>query len=386
MSLLDLVLVLVASAAGAAGWTMGLLNRLFSWLGLLVGLILVSLGLPILLDQLSHLDEQWLLLIVILLVVAAAMAGQALGMLAGDHLRVRLDPRFNRADAAGGALMGVTGVLLVVWLVTPAVQTVPGWSADQVAGSAVVRLIENATPEPPDTFRTLRRLVGSEQFPEVFSANAPGIEVASPPTTVPIPGVVVAEVSASVVRIRAVACSQRQDGTGFFIDDGLVLTNAHVVAGSVNIKVFTEDGSQYEATTMAYDPDRDLAVLRIDAESFASLGLADAENGDLGAVLGHPLGGDLRVAPAAIAERVRARGRDLYDDHDTSRQVFFLAASLEPGDSGGPLIDLLGDVVGVIFAIAPDDHDVAFALTSLEIREFLESQDLTAATYTGSCL
>jgi hypothetical protein len=165
MTLLDVVLLLVAAAAGVAGWAMGFLSRFMSWLGLVGGLVAASSVLPGLLTWLDHLDEQWLLVVAILVVVAFAMLGQALGMVAGNHLRVRLDPRWDRLDAAGGALMGVAGIVLVVWLLAPAVRTVPGWSADQVADSVVVAAIEGATPEPPDTFRTLRRIVGAEQFP-----------------------------------------------------------------------------------------------------------------------------------------------------------------------------------------------------------------------------
>lgn len=388
MSLLDIVLLLVAAAAGAAGWAMGLISRLFSWLGLVSGLVVVSIAIPQLLERFDHLDEQWLLVLAVLLVVAAAMVGQALGLLAGDHLRVRVDDRWDRLDAIGGAVMGVVGVAVVVWLLAPAVRTVPGWSADQVEGSLLVSALERVAPEPPDTFRTLRRIVGADQFPAVFAGEAPGVDVGEPPDSVPIGVDVLSAATASVVRIRAVACSQRQDGTGFFIAPGLVLTNAHVVAGSTLLKVHldNDDGDGVDAVAVGYDPDRDLAVLQIEPITHLPLDLADGEAGDLGVVIGHPLGGDLRVATAEVAERVRARGRDLYDEHDTSRQVFFLASSLEPGDSGAPLVDLAGDVIGVVFAIAPEDPDVAFALTAQEARDFLESQDLTRTVATNGCL
>ena len=77
MSALDIVLVLVAAAAGAAGWTMGLIHRALSWLGLLLGIVLISLVLPSLLDALDRIEDQWLVLIAILLVVAAAMEAVA---------------------------------------------------------------------------------------------------------------------------------------------------------------------------------------------------------------------------------------------------------------------------------------------------------------------
>lgn len=386
MNLLDLVLLLIAAAAAVAGWTMGLIHRAVSWIGLGVGLVLVGLVMPPLLDRLDHLDEQWLLLIAIFLVVGLAMGGQALGVLLGDRLRVRLDPRFDRVDAVGGAAMGLVGIALVVWFLAPAVRAVPGWAADQVEESAVVESLEAVMPEPPDSFRTLRRIVGADQLSPVFAAPAPVVEVGEPPAALSIDLGTVDQVASSIVRLRAVACSQRQDGTGFVIGPGLVLTNAHVVAGSLNIKGSLAAGEEIEATVVGFDPARDLALLQFDTAGAPTLELFDGVVGDEGATVGHPHGGELRASPVAIAERVRATGRDLYDERDTERQVYFLAAHLAPGDSGAPVIDVAGRVVGVVFAIAPDDEGVAFALTAQEVRDFLTEIDATQPVSTDDCV
>ena len=386
MNLLDLVLVLFIAAAAVAGWSMGLVNRALSWLGLGVGLVLVAAVTPPLLDALDHLDEQWLLVIAILVVLALAMGGQAVGMLVGERLRVRLHPRYRDIDAAGGAVMGLVGMVMVIWLLAPAVETVPGWTADQVDDSGVVSVIESVTPTPPDTFRTLRRLVGADQLPPVFRGPAPNVEVGPPPAELALDRSVVSDVSVSIVRIRAVACGQRQDGTGFVVGPGLAITNAHVVAGSSNISVTLAGGTAQDAEVLGFDPARDLALLQLDTQSRRALELLDGEEGDLGAVLGHPQGGDLRPAPAEIAERVRATGRDLYDERDTTRQVYFLAAELAPGDSGAPVIDPSGNAIGVVFAIAPDDPGVAFALTALEVRDFLAEVDVSVAASTQDCV
>jgi S1-C subfamily serine protease len=114
--------------------------------------------------------------------------------------------------------------------------------------------------------------------------------------------------------------------------------------------------------------------------------VGEGEIGGRGAVFGHPRGqDDVEVSPAVIRQEVEAVGRDLYDSHSTRRQVFILAAQLEPGDSGGGLVDTSGRVVGVAFAIAPDRPGTAYALTSEEVSAALAlPREGTAST--GDCL
>jgi S1-C subfamily serine protease len=103
-------------------------------------------------------------------------------------------------------------------------------------------------------------------------------------------------------------------------------------------------------------------------------------------VFGHPGGQDpLRIAPARINQRVEAVGRDLYDAHQTRRDVFILASDLRPGDSGAALVNTTGAVMGVAFAIAPDRPGTAYALSSVELRAVLAVPRGNQAS-TGQCL
>src|SRR5207244_2042907 len=115
--------------------------------------------------------------------------------------------------------------------------------------------------------------------------------------------------------------------------------------------------------------DRDLAVLRVPGLEEPALELGQGKRGDAGAVFGHPGGVEqLVTAPAAVHDEVLAEGRDLYDSHGTRRDVFILASQLKPGDSGGALVNQAGLVIGVAFAIAPDQPGTAYALTTAEVR------------------
>jgi S1-C subfamily serine protease len=133
-----------------------------------------------------------------------------------------------------------------------------------------------------------------------------------------------------------------------------------------------------------FDPDRDLAVLSADVRSPALL-IAGASVNDRGAVLGYPGGGPLKVNPYEVREIVTAVGRDLYDRKPTRREVLVLASDLHPGDSGAALIDAVGRVAGVAFAIAPDRPGTAYALATSELRAALSAARQPKAD-TGPCL
>jgi S1-C subfamily serine protease len=117
----------------------------------------------------------------------------------------------------------------------------------------------------------------------------------------------------------------------------------------------------------------------------APLPLVDPEQGDVGAVLGHPGGGPLEVSPFEVTDELEAQGRDLYDERATLRSVLVLAAELRPGDSGAALVDPTGSVLGVAFAIAPDRAGTAYALDPEEVRKVLQSRS-DGAVDTGPCL
>nr|MDQ3757273.1 trypsin-like peptidase domain-containing protein [Actinomycetota bacterium] len=193
-------------------------------------------------------------------------------------------------------------------------------------------------------------------------------------------------VTAATVKVEGEACNRVQEGSGFAAGPDTVVTNAHVVAGERSTSVVRPDGRKLRATVQHFDPDRDLAVLRVAGLGQEPLNVGSARVGQRAAVFGHPGGQDpLRIAPAAIRQRVDALGRDLYDSHNTRRDVFILASDLRPGDSGGALVDVNGAVVGVAFAIAPDRPGTSYALTSRELNAALRAPRQANAN-TGRCL
>ncbi|MEQ1786475.1 MAG: trypsin-like peptidase domain-containing protein, partial [Acidimicrobiales bacterium] len=189
----------------------------------------------------------------------------------------------------------------------------------------------------------------------------------------------------ATVKVQGVACRRIQEGSGFVVAPGLVVTNAHVVAGERETVVQRSDGSEVRAIVVAFDPNRDLAVLRADDLGRPALERSTIEEGGVGAVFGHPGGGDLRAAPFQVGQQVTATGTDIYDQRATEREVLILASALRPGDSGAALVDPSGRVVGVAFAIAPDRPGVAYALAMEELDAVLAG-NLSGPVDTGPCL
>jgi S1-C subfamily serine protease len=372
VNLLDLVIVAAMIAAGYFGYRLGFVARVISWAGLALGIILAVAFVDDVMGLLSSQPSQTKLFIALLFFLLVATIGQALGYAAGFALRRRLPSTqaVHQGDRVGGAVVGVVGVLVAVWLLTPALASAQGWPARATRDSQIVRAIDRYAPDPPPQAKRLGRAVAEGPFPEVFSRlNGPG-GVGAPPTRALAPDVA-ARVASSVLKIEGQACDQIQAGSGFVAGANLVVTNAHVVAGEPRTEVQTNDGRQLSATVVAFDPERDLAVLRVRNLRLFALSFADGGVGTTGAVFGHPGGGPLRIAPARIAETVNAAGTDIYRTGHTTRRIHVLAANLAPGDSGGPLVDQQGRMVGVAFAVDPGQESTAYALTRGEVDSVL---------------
>ena len=389
MNLLDLVIVAAAAAAAAGGYRLGFLARVVSWVGLALGLVVAARFLPAAVRTFEGPDPTSRLLIAGGVLLGGAFVGQGLGLLVGSSLR-RFVPTgpLQMIDSAVGAVVGMLGVVVSLWLLLPAIGDVPGSVARQARNSALARFIDRELPPPPDTLKALRRVVGETNFPKVFEALRPAPDIGPPPESTGIPQAVLARAAASTVKVAGVACGRTQEGSGFSAARDTVVTNAHVVAGQRpgGTEVSRPDGRRFDATVVVFDPARDLAVLRVPGLSQEPLAIDGGGVGSTGAVLGHPGGQEqLRIAPAAIREQVQAVGRDLYDTRTTRRDVFVLAAALRPGDSGAALVNREGAVMGVAFAIAPDQAGTAYAVTTKELRAVLGVPRGGAAS-AGPCL
>ncbi|MEX0664843.1 MAG: MarP family serine protease [Acidimicrobiia bacterium] len=390
MNWLDAVITLVACGAAYAGYRYGLMTRALSWLGLSVGVIVGVLFVDDVANELRSSTPSTRLVGSLAFLFLMTVIGQTVGIAIGSLLRRHLPARgiLSVADRTGGALAGGFAIFVIIWLLTPALASAPGWPARTARGSAIVRAVDRYAPAPPDSLETLGRLVDAAPFPGVFDLHDRPEDVGPPPGGGLLPGIA-ARVARSVVKIEGRACDLIQQGSGWVVASDLVVTNAHVVAGEQQTTVFTTAGRRLDALVVLFDSERDLAVLRVPSLDLDALPQADGDLDAAGAVMGYPGGGSLRQSPARIAEEILAEGTNIYRSASTVREVYVLAAALAPGDSGGPLFDAEGRVVGVAFAVDPGADSTAYALTHGEVAEgIIETINADAATPvgTGRCL
>lgn len=385
MNILDVVVLVLMAGAAVGGYRLGFLARALSWAGMAVGIVLAARFLPNILERFEGGQPSGKLMIAIGILLGGTFVGQALGLVVGAQLHGVLPPGGRPLDRAAGAVSGVLGVLVGLWLMVPTLGSVPGNVSRLARGSTVLGFVDEVAPPAPDPLQALRRLVGENTFPQVFSGLDPAPDVGPPPAESGLSQATLDRVIPSTVQVQGPACGRIQEGSGFVADDGIVVTNAHVVAGEDETELLTQDGRRVQATVVYFDPDRDLAVLSAPDLGLPPLPIDDAGPDDIGAVLGHPGGGSLEVSPYEVSDEVEAVGRDLYDRHETRRQVLILAADLAPGDSGAALVSPGGAVVGVAFAIAPDRPRTAYALDVTELQAAL-SAPRGAEVDTGGCL
>jgi S1-C subfamily serine protease len=293
-------------------------------------------------------------------------------------------------DHAAGTLVAVVAVLLTTWfLAFNLVQGPFPLVARQVRDSAVVQALDSVLPRPPSLLRQARGFLDRFGFPEVFADLPPAPSgPVRPPTDAQAARAFRAAADATV-KVVGEACDRIQEGSGFVVEPSYVVTNAHVVAGVRTLQVQQQGGATFEADTVLFDDDLDLAVLRIEADPAADLDLvgSDVDRGATGAVVGYPGGGSLSGEPAAVRSTLVAVGRDIYGEDRVEREVYELQANVVPGNSGGPFVTTDGLVAGVVFAASTTHPEVGYALTASESRPRIQQAlGRTQPVSTGPCI
>ena len=167
-----------------------------------------------------------------------------------------------------------------------------------------------------------------------------------------------------------------------------VTTNAHVVAGSAAVRLDTVLGMK-DAEVVYYNPQEDIAVLRSPGLGLPPLEWAaqPATTGEDAIVMGFPESGPFEAAPARIRDRITVNGPDIYASTRVDREAYTVRGTIRQGNSGGPMVDLEGHVLGVVFGAATDATDTGYVLTAADVRAAVG--DVSAASSpvdTGACV
>ena len=311
--------------------------------------------------------------VAIVCVLFFALLGQLVAVWIAGRLRSRLTWHPARQlDHAVGAVFSAAAVLLVAWMVAVPLAVAPYPTiAGEVRRSMLIRAVDDVLPDQVrNLYSSLRLFVDRSGFPQVFGALQPTRIVDVPPADPALlHSPAVAASRGSVLKVRSVArsCDRGIEGTAFVYARQRMLTNAHVVAGANEVQVQTPSGP-LTAHVVLFDPGRDIAVLWVPGLTARPLPMASAvgSSGQDAIVLGYPQDGPFDVRPARIRDRERISGHDIYGQLSVDRDIYTIRSVVRAGNSGGPLIDTHGAVLGIVFASALDSADTGFVLTAQE--------------------
>jgi S1-C subfamily serine protease len=391
MDTLDLVLIVICLGFGFSGYRQGFVVGVLSFAGFIGG---GALGAKYANTLHSHfhvgIDAT---LFGLLVVVVAAVLGQLIATIIAASLRREMTWQpLRTADSLAGGLVSVVSVLLVAWLVgTALAHSSPAGVARQVRHSTVLRGVDTVMPSAARTwFSSFRRLLDQGGLPEVFGGIGPEniVPVAPPnPKLERSHAVRVAEPDVVKITGDATSCSRRLEGSGFVFAADRVMTNAHVVAGVAAPQVQTTDGRTLRGRVVLYDPERDVAVLLVPGLGGSPLRFGRSlSRGNSAVVVGYPQDGPFSAVAARVRSVENARGPDIYEAQQVTRQIYALYAVVRPGNSGGPLLTPSGRVAGVVFAAAVDNSHTGYALTAAEVApDASRGTHATATVSTQGC-
>ncbi|RRR99153.1 MarP family serine protease [Glycomyces terrestris] len=389
--LVDVVIVLLALLFAINGYRQGFILSAATFLGFLGGAVLGINVAPWAAD--FYREPIAKLVVALVLVFALALGGQALMTALGYRLRKKLKSNGSRrVDRFFGPVISVAAVLLVTWMAAAPLASLPLPAISAaVRHSSIVGGIDDHMPEAVrGVYDRLREELNTSGMPNVFYGIDPTqVRDVEPPDPELAASDVVVNAEESVLKVHgtAASCDRQIEGSSFVYEDGLVVTNAHVVAGTDDVRV-ESDGDLLDAEVVVFEPEKDLAILHVpdlDADPLP-LESATAASGDDAIALGYPGGGPYTATAARVREARIVTGPDIYDDGTVTREVYQLYAHIIGGNSGGPLLNPDGEVIGVIFAAAVDDPETGYALTMDESAGVLDAgRTADGPVDTGSC-
>lgn len=387
MNALDVILLALLVTEVLRGAQIGFSRQFFSFVGFWGGLLLAALLAPQLSGLAGTAGGKILVILtcVLLISVTLSLVGERIGLKVA-MLVTRI--KASTIDAGLGGVFGGVLVCLSVWILAGMLLNVhEGGIGQQVQQSRIVRAIDSVLPPAPAFIAKIQRLIEPNGFPQVFVGPEPQPGESAGVATQAELNAATAAARPSVVQIEGVGCGGEVFGSGFVSSPGVVVTNAHVVAG-IRRPLVRDRSGVHAAATIWFNPNKDLAVLRVSGLNDPPLVMRapTVPNGTHAVVMGFPGGGPFRASAAGVIQSYVATGRNIYDQGLTARRVYELEAGIQPGNSGGPLVNVRGEVIGVIFAKSQLNDSVGYALTMSEaLPDIQQAQSRRQTVSTGQC-
>ena len=332
MTALDWIIVAFVFLMAVWGYLQGLVVSALSLGGFALGAFVGSRVGPLLLAGGSSSPYAPLFSLVTALMVGglAAVIFEAMG----EGIRRRmLFPLAGTIDGVGGALLVAALGLTLVWIMGAVALQTPGARKfrKDIQRSFILSTLNDLFPPSGPILNALSR---ADPFPQIRGpeANVP------PPNRRILRDPDVRAAHDSVVRVLGTACGLAVQGSGWVASAGLVVTNAHVVAGEDDTTVETDGGRELDAQAVRFDSHNDVAVLRVPGLEAPALGAQPrAAAGEPVAILGYPEDGPFHAAPGRLGETRTVISRDAYGAGPIQRRMTSLRGSIRSGNSGGPV-------------------------------------------------
>ena len=377
MNAFDLGIVGVLLIAIVFGAMRGFWLTVFEYVGVALGLVAGATIAPKLLEHVPIEATGLRVAIVLLLLGGGSALGSSLLHLAGEPVRALVDrlPIAHEVDRAAGALLTGAVTLGIIWYVGQAVAHGPlPEVATQAQRSSILQRLNAFAPAPPASLTQLQEQLAGDLLPQLFAGLEPSMPGGAQPDPANVQSAAVQRAAASTVKIQAPGCGGVNYGSGAVIAPGHVLTNAHVVAGTRSVGILVPGSTKpLPASVVAFDPARDAAVLAVPGLTLPALGTSIAKRGTQAVILGYPGGGLETTVAAVVQGEIRGEGRDIYDQTAVNRDILVLSGPARPGNSGGPLVDLEGRMIGLVFAGSISRPDQSYALALGEVLPAIEA-------------
>jgi len=374
----DGVILLAFALALLSGYHRGVVMQVFSWGGFILGIIAGALLGPPIVRAINPHSANARRIAVLASFLGIAFVVEALIAFAGSRIARKIThAKLKRADQLIGAIVAALLSLLAAWMLSLPARSVSSLEPS-IKKSAILRGEYAVLSRPPDFLASILALLNHTGFPQVFAdlnpSFAPG--VAAPPASL-ASNMAIRAAAELTFKIEGDGCEGRVDGSGFPVEPHLVITAAHVVAGTKHTEVITSSGDRFAATVVFWDPNTDIAVLRVGTLPRGDLSVDEivADRGTDGAAIGYPGGGKRTISVARVRAHSSPPQYDIYGGHVVYRAIYVLRAAVIPGNSGGPFVDTDGRVRGMIFAASSSNRDEAYALDGAEIDKAIRSAD-----------